>query len=209
MSAAPHPRRPRAAPARAGVLALALAACGTAGPPPVTYVLGASPPDVAGAEPLVGRPVVEVKPVLVPDYLDVTDILRRDGNVVEPSPNARWGERLSVGVTRALTRALARRLPGHIVLAIEPVERPARQVLAEVEAFESRPGGPVILVARWRVLDGGGNDVLAGERVSLVEPVQGGGDPATVAAMSRAVEALAERVASGLRRTTQAARSRR
>src|SRR3546814_6599396 len=82
-----------------GAAALALAACGTAGPPPVTYVLGESAIAEHGAEPLAGRPVVEVKPVLVPDYLDVSDILIRGAeHVVVPSLTGRWGERLSVGV---------------------------------------------------------------------------------------------------------------
>jgi uncharacterized lipoprotein YmbA len=60
--------------------------------------------------------VVEVKPVLVPDYLNVSDILvRRGENALAPSPTGRWGERLSVGATRALAMGLVRRLPGLVV----------------------------------------------------------------------------------------------
>ena len=44
-------------------VALGLAACGTGGSPPVTYVLGTPPAAQNNVEPLVGRPVLEVKPV--------------------------------------------------------------------------------------------------------------------------------------------------
>lgn len=184
---------------------LALTGCGTAGPPPVTYVLGASAPHATGAESLLGRPVVEVKPVLLPDYLDTADILiRRGQHVVAPSPTGRWGERLSAGMTRALAAALARRLPALVIVASPPVELPARQVQVDVAAFEPRADGAVGLVAQWRVLDGAGRETLTGERVSLDRPVPGLGDAAVVAAMSDAVEALAEHVAAGVERSAPA-----
>ena len=194
----------------ASALALTLAACGKAGPPPVTYVLGTPATGAQRVEPLTGRPVVEVKPVLVPDYLDVSDILVRQAeNIVVSSPTGRWGERLSVGVTRALAAGLVRHLPGLVVTSTAPAERPARQVLAEVEAFEPHAGGSVVLVARWRVLDGPGRETLAGERASSAQPIAGAGDAAVVAAMTRAVEGFAERVAAGVRRTTPGSRASR
>ena len=212
-ASAPRPRRWRTANAStalaAAALAPALAACGTAAPP-VTYVLGTPAAGAERVEPLIARPVVEVKPVLVPDYLDVSDILvRKAESTVASSPTGRWGERLSVGITRALAAGLVRRLPGLVVTTTAPAERPKRQVLAEVEALEPRDGGSVNLVARWRVLDGAGRDTLAGERVSLVRPIAGSGDAAVVAAMTRAVEDFAERVAAGVRRTTPGPRASR
>ena len=210
LASRPQAWRTATAMAALGAYALALAACGRAGPPPVTYVLGTPAAGAAGVEPLTGRPVVEVKPVLVPDYLDVSDILVRQAeNIVAPSPTGRWGERLSVGITRTLAAGLVRRLPGFVVTITAPAERPARQVLAEVEAFEPRADGSVVLVARWRVLDGAGRDTLAGERVSLVQPIADFGDAAVAAAMTRAVEGFAERVAAGVRRATPGSRPSR
>ncbi|MBV1798931.1 ABC-type transport auxiliary lipoprotein family protein [Siccirubricoccus sp. G192] len=69
---------------------------------------------------------------------------------------------------------------------------------------EPRTDGSVILVARWRVLDGAGRTTLAGERVSPVQPIAGSGDPVVVAAMSRAVEDFTGRIAAGIRRATPA-----
>ena len=149
-------------------VALGLAACGTGGSPPVTYVLGTPPAAQNNVEPLVGRPVLEVKPVLLPDYLDVSDIMvRRSENMIAPSPTGQWGERLSVGATRALTSDLQERLSGVLVTNTAPLDRPALQVIAELETFEPQADGTVILVTRWRLVNTASHRVLASERVSL------------------------------------------
>jgi len=84
-------------------IGLVLAACGSTGPPLKTYVLGAPQIADGAADPLLGRPVIEVKRALMPDYLDGTEILvRGPGNLVEASRTGRWRERLSVGATRAI-----------------------------------------------------------------------------------------------------------
>ena len=144
----------------------------------------------------------------VPDYLDTTDLLVRHGGQVVPSQTGRWGERLSVGVTRAIAAALATWLPRMAVTATPAVERPARQVLVDVEAFEARADGEVVLVARWTITDGGARQTFTSERVSLAEPVVGAGDAGVVTAMTRVMERLAGRVAAGLERAS-AVRGRR
>jgi uncharacterized lipoprotein YmbA len=180
--------------------ALLLAGC-SSGPPPATYVLGSPAPETTRTERLTGRPVIEVKPVLVPDYLDVTDILvRRGANQLAPSRTGRWGERLSVGITRALAADLRNLLPGYIVTSVPPVERPSRQVLVEVETFEPRTDDSVVLAARWRVLAGSSQETEAGERVSIVEKLSAPGEAAIAAAMTQAVDALAGHIADGIRR---------
>lgn len=177
---------------------LALVACASPGPAPVTYVLGTPAALTGGIERLAGRPVVEVKPVFVPDYLDVSDILvRRGANVVAPSPTGRWGERLSVGVTRALVAGLTRLRPDLVVTAVPPIEGPSRQVLVDIGTFEPRDDGRVVLVARWHMLDGSGRDTLADERLSMTGAIRGPGDEELVAAMTRLVGELAARIAAG------------
>lgn len=189
-----------------GVVCLVHAACGSA-PPPSLYVLGTAPAPVVAAAPQARLPVVEVKPVGVPDYLDTTDLLvRHGGGQMVPSQTGRWGERLSAGVTRALVAALAARLPHMAVTTTPPVERPARQLLVDAESFEARADGEAVLVARWGVTDGAARQTLASERVSLTEPVASTGDAAVVAAMTRLTEQLADRVAAGLERTFAATR---
>ena len=179
---------------------LMLAACGTAGPPPKTYVLGAAPTMEAAADPLVGRPVIEVQRVLLTDYLDTTDILvRGPANLVEPSRTGRWRERLSVGVAHALATALSRRLPNAVIATTTPPETAACELQLDVEAFEADASRRVAFVGQWRVLGAASHNTLAGERVSFSEPVDGAGDEPVVAVMSRMIGDLGERIATAIR----------
>ena len=174
------------------------AACTRSGPPPNEYMLGALPSAKAIAINQTGLPIVELKRLQFPDYLDTTEILERRGNRLVPSASGRWGERLSVGMTRSLTASLAARLPRMAVTATPPVERPAREILIDVDAFEWRDDGQVVLVARWSIADGSGRHIVISQQAALVEAVVGTGDSAVVAAMSHAVEDLAEQIAEGI-----------
>lgn len=181
-------------------VSLMLAGCGGGGPPPVTYVLGPPAPAIASIEPLTGRPVIEVKHVLVPDYLDVSDIMvRRSENVASPSATGRWGERLSAGLTRVLAYDLSRRLPGFVVTAT-PVGNSAIQVLVDIEDFAPRSDGTVVMLAQWHMLDGSSRGTIAGEQISLTGRAAGSGDAAIAAVMTREVDDLAARVAAGVQR---------
>ena len=78
----------------AALMLLALSACAAVGPPPQIYVLGNAPPARTLNVSQLAEPVVEVKPVLVTDYLDTTDMLRPGtGGRMVASRSARWGER--------------------------------------------------------------------------------------------------------------------
>jgi len=174
-----------------------LSACALSGPPPAEYVLGPIPTADATTVPQTGIPIVEVKRVQLPDYLDTTDVLERKGNRLIPSPTGRWGERLSVGFTRALTASLAARLPRLVVTATSPVERPTWQILVDVAAFEAIEDH-VVLVGRWTIVEGASHQILNAEQISLVEAIAGTGDSAVVTAMSRLIEALSDRLAAGI-----------
>ena len=65
-------------------------------PPPAEYVLGAMPAATATTVKQDGLPVVEVKRVQLPDYLDTTDILERRGNQLDPELDRPLG-RTAVG----------------------------------------------------------------------------------------------------------------
>lgn len=180
------------------VAALGLAGCSLADPPPTEYVLGRTPPATTAAVSETGLPVLEVARVRLPDYLDTTDIVERRGNELVPSPRGRWGERLSLGLTRALTASLAARLPGMVVTATLPVDRPERQVFVDVASFEPRPERGVVLVARWSVAERDSRRILFAEQTSLVEPVARADDGAVAAAMSLAADRLADRIAAAI-----------
>jgi hypothetical protein len=185
----------------AGVLLLA----GCAGPAPRLYILGPPAPPVSGMTSEAGRPIVELKTVTVPDYLDTLDIQLRDGqNALKVSKTGRWGERLSIGVTRALEEDLTKRLPGLVIERSVASGPPARTLLVTVDGFDIMPDGRCVLTARWSVLGADRQGIAASERASVVTMVPIGSDGMKdadiVAAMAAAVGQLADRVAFTLSR---------
>lgn len=189
--------------ARAAIVAaalLVLTCCRASGPPPNIYVLGdpaASRPDERTER---GYRVVELTQARLPDYLDSTDIItRRADGRIEASPRARWGERLSVGVTRAVAASLAAKLPGVIITTSPPIEPPWRQVNIDIDALEARQGGQCVLVAQWSVRAGRNGPLLNRQQASIVSGIGGTSDAAVVAAMTRNVDELAARIAPALK----------
>jgi uncharacterized lipoprotein YmbA len=180
-----------------GVAMLGLAACNLAGRPATEYVLGTITSAKEVRVPQTGLPIVEIKRVQLPDYLDTTEILERSGNRLIPSPTARWGERMSVGMSQALSASLAARLPRMFVTASPTIEHPVRNVFVDVAAFETR-GRQVILVTHWVVTNGATRQTLVAQQTTLVETIAGTDDGAVVAAMSDAVEGLADQIAAGI-----------
>jgi len=179
--------------------ALELSACGSSGPPPKLYVLGDTAQAGTGDVSQLSDPVVELKPVRVPDYLDTTEILTRQaGGHIVASQSARWGERLSVGVTRAIAMSLDTRL-SHVAVTTSPsLEEPRWQILIDIDAFETQAEGQCVLTGRWSIWKGRGREKLNEERISLATQVGKESDAEVVAAMTRQVDQLAGRIALAL-----------
>jgi uncharacterized protein len=177
------------------LFAMALATCGPSGPPPNEYVLGTEPPATKVASPVTERPIFEIAMVRIPDYLDRTDLLVRNGNQLKSSQSGRWGERLSLGITRALAASLAAGLPKFVVTTTPSVNPPRRKLLVDVTTFEARADRQVVLAARWTITDGSGRATLLSEQAVVVEPVSAMEDSSVVAAMTRAIENLADHIA--------------
>jgi len=68
----------------------------------------------------------------------------------------------------------------------------------EVSHFGSYPDHQVTLVARWTVIDGNSRGILLTQQTTLLEPVNGSGDPFVVAAMTRAIDDLSSQIATAL-----------
>jgi cholesterol transport system auxiliary component len=167
----------------------------TSAPPLRMYVLG----DPASSAPVVpalsGRTVVRLSPVSVPDYLDTEDILIRSGaNEVKASPTGRWAERLSVGVTQALTGALAASLPSTVIVTKQPIIPPAQQIVVDIEVFEIRSDGRCLLIARWSILGGDNLHGLGSGHDTFVEQAADASDAAIASAMTRAIDRLATQI---------------
>jgi uncharacterized lipoprotein YmbA len=155
-----------------------------------------APPDKQAA---MGRTQLQLERVLVPDYLDTTDILLRVGeHELHASSSGRWGERLSLGIMHALWADLAIRLPQDGITLARPAERSARQILVNVDAFDVWPNGHCVLAANWSILDTDRTVVLATGRGTFIVPPDRSAKPsdgAVVSAMGDALRQLAESIA--------------
>ena len=123
-----------------------------ASPPLTLYTL--TPPSAAALPPpSVSRPttVIEVRRVSVPDYLDSEDILVRNGDVLTRSTTGRWASRLSFGVTRFLTAALARRRPDALVTDQVPGGAPDERIEIAIRELDITSAGTGVLEASWQV----------------------------------------------------------
>jgi uncharacterized lipoprotein YmbA len=182
---------------------LVCAAC-SSGPPTLTYVL--VPPL---APQVLALPVaspserVIVRRVLVPDYLDTTDILLRDGpNGVKASVTGRWGERLSQGLTQALAADLAARLPGYAVMLDMPATA-QRQVQIRVNALDLWRDGRCAIAATWTIVDHDAPHAVEAGSGTFESSALGSGvdDARLVDAMSRTLNKLADAIAVGIRQS--------
>jgi uncharacterized lipoprotein YmbA len=178
--------------------ALVLSGCGTF-PLPRTYVLGDLDRSAPGVVDEAGLTHIELRTVAVPDYLDTTDIVRRTAsNEVTTSATGQWGERLSLGVTRALALDLARRLP-QMVIESRSAYEPSRRLFVDVERFEIAEDGRCTLTARWRVTNSGGKDKPDSEQGTFIETSTAKTDAAEASAMTAAIDHLAGQIALTVR----------
>lgn len=150
-----------------------------------------------------GGTELQLERVLVPDYLDTTDIISRAGaHELHASATGRWGERLSLGIMHALWADLASRLPQDRVMLARPRERSARQILVNVDAFDVWPSGRCVLAANWTILDTERTGVLTAGRGTFTVPSDGSAKPsdgAVVSAMAEALRQLADSIARAVK----------
>jgi uncharacterized lipoprotein YmbA len=146
-----------------------------------------------------GPTELQLERVLIPDYLDTTDLISRAGeHELHASSSGRWGERLSLGIMHALWADLAVQLPQDRVMLARPAEKSARQILVNVDAFDVWPNGHCVLAANWTILDTDRTVVLAAGRGTFNVPPDRSGklsDGAVVSGMAEALRQLAERIA--------------
>jgi len=145
------------------------------------------------------RPVLQLQRVLVPDYLDTTEIVLRVGqHEIHESATGRFAERLSLGVTQALRADLASRLPQYTVALAQSIDESAREILVNVDAFDVWPTGRCALVADWSILDADHRTLLSADHGSFTTSTTGANsdDGAIVTAMADAVRQLADQIAA-------------
>ena len=192
--------------ARAAVILLVVLGAGgclTLSPPPRAYLLSAVRPSAAPTA--VGRAVIGVGPVTVPAYLDRAPIVVRTGDgEVRLSGEDRWVEPLRDGVTRTLAENLSAMVPTDAVV-IFPWRTPRTvqfRVTVDFLRFDGELGGPTVLHAQWRLLDGTGKELILGA-AHLEETASEPTYAALVAAQNRLLASLSRDIAAEIRTRLQ------
>lgn len=195
-------RRPSRSPAAAwSTLALALLApaCMLRPRPDPTrfYVLAASAPD---HPPVPGSLVVGLGPIKMPGYLQQPMLATRvEGTQIRYADVDRWVEPLPTLFGRVLGQDLSALLGARVVpypwYRTTPLDVAVR---VEVTSFEAA-AGTATLGACWTIVDSPAKTVCRDGCSSIVEVADGSGARALVAALSRAVGELAERLADAIR----------
>jgi uncharacterized lipoprotein YmbA len=176
----------------------------SSGPPRSLYSLSPEANSAAEVSMTTGEPEVQLQPVIIPDYLDTSDILLRGGqNALKVSATGRWAERQSEGLNHALLADLALRLPRAQVTAAPPTSAAALQILVTVDAFDVRADGKCVLSATWTILDKNNQSVLVAERGAFIASAKDAagaiGDAEIVSAMAEATGQLADAVAAAVK----------
>jgi uncharacterized lipoprotein YmbA len=176
-------------------MASTLASC-TSNPEQAIYVMPAATSLNAGVRMAQGTPTLQLLPVVLPDYLDTTDLIMRTGQFgIQASRTGRWGERLSKGVTRSLAADLGHCLQASIV-SDETAASTSARIEVTINAFDVTTATSV-LAASWTVAWQGDARPPASHHgrfsTSVAPP---GGDLAVVAAMAETVAALSDGIAA-------------
>ena len=154
---------------------------------------------VAGPDPV----SIGVGPVIMPGYLDRTQVVTRTGpDRVKLAMFHRWAEPLENGIARILADEIGARVPTDRVVMFPWRGIVARtiqyQVVVAVDRFDGSLDGDVTLDARWRILGKNGAEV-AFNRSTITETVAGSGYDPMVAAMSRTLVVLSQEIATEIR----------
>ena len=179
-----------------------VAGCTFRSAPPKTYVLSSASPSASPAPAAAGRgPVLGVGPMAIPVYLDRPSIVVRAGSdEVRLSSDHHWAEPLKDGVARIVAENLATMVPTEAV-AVFPWRAPwtvKYRVTMEILRFDGPLGGPVVLNARWRLLDADGKEIAL-KAVMLSEPAADASYAALVASQSRLLATVSREIASEIR----------
>lgn len=195
-------RLPSRLPAALAALALAAALAGCASPGSRFYTL--SPTDDAARAPVAsttGNPalLVSLAPVDVPPQVAKAQlVVQNDATQVRVLEQERWASLPGDEIRRALSGDLTQQLGTIDVYGSpHPDGVPVYRVSVQVQRFESWPGSHALIDAVWSVRSLDTQAVMTCRSV-LNEPV-GDGYDALVVGHRRAVAALSQAIASGVR----------
>ena len=178
---------------RAVLLGLA-ALAGCASPEPAYYTLAAVPGQVSGG----GPKLAELRRIGLAGYLDRPEIVRNSADYRLRIPGGeRWGEPLGDLVGRILVEDLNMRLPGtSIFTSTGSISAVADATIElDLQRFDVDPSGQVAVLAQVAVSRRRGRANTSTQTVRLTVTPAGETTTDLVAALSRALGMLADRIA--------------
>ncbi|MCH4090418.1 PqiC family protein [Acetobacter sp.] len=145
-------------------------------------------------------PTLEISRVSLPDYLDSQDILTRNGQAIERSPNGRWAERLSNGITDLITARLSAARPDMFVTEqAPPGSASVSRIRTAVTRLDIPASGRAFLDANWTYIAGDDHISTRTDRVQLTSSVTDNGtDAKIVETTNDLVSQLSKAIASSL-----------
>jgi uncharacterized lipoprotein YmbA len=186
----------------AGVVAAVVGGCGTS-PPARLYTLTPIPQQEMKAVERQGAHLVSVSvaPVDIPDYLDRSPIVTRDGTTgLKLAEFHRWGGSLGDNITTVLVENLSALLSSDRVVAYPGMRYGTPDFRTEVRVLrlDCIPEDRVELKAQWLVVTGEERQEVARGLSTFTERVAGGSYESLVAAVSGAVGQLSREIAQGM-----------
>ncbi len=181
-----------------------LLALGCASSPEVRYYTLAvrlRPEPSGAAEATLPPRVIGVGPVALADYLNQPYVTVRSGeHTLARAEFDRWGGSFRDTLTRAVAGNLAVALAGENVVALPWADTAVTdfRLQLSLNRFE-RTADAVVLQGAWFMRAEGSRGVARSGDLQLSEPTTGPDTAATVAAMSRALEAACEAIAAEIR----------
>jgi len=182
-------------------VAFSLAGC-IGGPASAVYVMSQARDLQQTQTANANMPALQVETASLPSFLDNSDILvRRGPYVLDASSTGHWGERLSLGITHALSADLTQKLPGYRV-SLERSDIPTSMRLQlEVDSFDVYPDGHCVLAASWTFVQKSGTTPPASGRgvfTTPASPAQHVGDEELVSAMAGTIAELADAIVGSM-----------
>lgn len=145
---------------------------------------------------------LEIGPVTVPTYLERPQIVTRTGgNELHVEDFHQWAESFERNIIRVMAENLSAALstdriefyPAH---SSSPVDY---RISVDIVRFDADQTGRVVLIARWQILDGGGQPVLPLQRAHYEEKIELVSYNGIAAAMSRLLGELSQQLAAAIR----------
>ncbi|ERS83435.1 MULTISPECIES: PqiC family protein [unclassified Halomonas] len=179
----------------------ALTGCASSTPAPERYTLPAVEVTAAGGAEAAHE--LRLAPPRLAHYLDVEGIVMQVDDITLVEANGhQWAEALSAQLQRGLRDRLAARLPDTRVVLERPgqAEGDSLRLALEIDRFQGRHDGLAVIGGRWRLEDADGT-LLAMQGLAAEMALAADGYPALVRALGQGWDAVADELATAIRRT--------